>query len=205
MTSEISYAEDNTYTINSLKGILQCNRITAEKYILKNNYKKTTKSYNGKEFTAWIIPPNEIKRLKNNLYYMQGGNSVVSETSVNKSVSPVNNTTPINDSATVELLRNITELNGRITTLENDNRDLTKEIKNLTSENTVLAREKATVESKMLLIEDKSKTMEGAYSEKVIEIKQLQKVIQDRTIALVVLSSVLLVFLSVVLTVIFIK
>lgn len=204
MTDETLYAEDNTYTLNSLKSILQCNRLTAEKYIAKGNYKKTSKNYNGKEFNAWIIPQNEIKRLKSNLYYMQGANDVTSKTSINKSVSPVEDITPVNTSATVEMLRNITELNGRITTLENDNRNLTKEIKELTSENTVLAREKATVESKMLLIEDKSKTIEGAYSEKVQEVKQLQATIKSRNVALIVLGAILLVFLTIVLTVIFV-
>ena len=201
MTDETLYAEDNTYTLNSLKSILQCNRLTAEKYISKGNYKKTSKSYNGKEFNAWIIPPNEIKRLKSNLYYMQGGGDVTSQTSLNKSTPQNDNVTPVNASATTELLRNITDLNGRITALENDNRALNKEIKELTSENTVLARDKATVESKMFLIEDKSKAMESAFAEKKLEVDKLNKILKNRNIALITLGAIFLVFVTVIVTV----
>ena len=198
MTSEISFAEDNTYTLNSLKKVLQCNRLTAEKYISRGNYKKTSKTYNGNSFDAWIIPEKEIYRMKTNLSYMQGGNNVVSETPINKGNNTIDNVTDVNASATVEMLRNITELNGRITKLENDNKDLQKEIKELTSENTVLVRDKATIESKMLLIEDKSKTIEGAYSEQKLEVERLNKVVQNRNIALIVLGAIMLVGATVV-------
>lgn len=198
--AEIAFAEDNIYTLNSLKKVLQCNRLTAEKYISRGNYKKTSKTYNRNSFDAWIIPEKEILRMKSNLSYMQAGNSVISEISVNKVNNTVDNVTDVNPSATVEMLRNITELNGRITKLENDNRDLQKEIKDLTSENTVLIRDKATVESKMLLIEDKSKTMEGAYSEKVQEIKLLQTALKHREIAISVLSAITTIIVTILAT-----
>lgn len=200
MTAEIAFAEDNIYTLNSLRKVLHCNRLTAEKYISRGNYKKTSKTYNSNTFDAWIIPEKEILRMKSNLSYMQGGNSVISETSVNKVNNGVDNITDVNPSATVEMLRNITELNGRITKLENDNRDLQKEIKDLTSENTVLIRDKATVESKMLLIEDKSKTIEGAYSEKVQEIKQLQMALKHRELAISVLSAITTIIVTILAT-----
>ena len=200
MTVEIAFAEDNIYTLNSLRKVLHCNRLTAEKYISRGNYKKTSKTYNSNTFDAWIIPEKEILRMKSNLSYMQGGNSVISETSVNKVNNGVDNITDVNPSATVEMLRNITELNGRITKLENDNRDLQKEIKDLTSENTVLIRDKATVESKMLLIEDKSKTIEGAYSEKVQEIKQLQATLKHRELAISVLSAITTIIVTILTT-----
>lgn len=200
MIAEIAFAEDNIYTLNSLRKVLHCNRLTAEKYISRGNYKKTSKTYNSNTFDAWIIPEKEILRMKSNLSYMQGGNSVISETSVSKMNNGVDNITDVNPSATVEMLRNITELNGRITKLENDNRDLQKEIKDLTSENTVLIRDKATVESKMLLIEDKSKTIEGAYSEKVQEIKQLQTVLKHREIAISVLSAITTIIVTILAT-----
>lgn len=200
MIAEIAFAEDNIYTLNSLRKVLHCNRLTAEKYISRGNYKKTSKTYNSNTFDAWIIPEKEILRMKSNLSYMQGGNSVISETSVSKMNNGVDNITDVNPSATVEMLRNITELNGRITKLENDNRDLQKEIKDLTSENTVLIRDKATVESKMLLIEDKSKTIEGAYSEKVQEIKQLQTALKHREIAISVLSAITTIIVTILAT-----
>lgn len=200
MIGEIAFADDNIYTLNSLRKVLQCNRLTAEKYISRGNYKKTSKTYNGNTFDAWIIPEKEILRMKSNLSYMQSGNGVTSEISVNKVNSGVDNITDVNASATAEMLRNITELNGRITKLENDNRDLQKEIKDLTSENTVLIRDKATVESKMLLIEDKSKTIEGAYSEKVQEIKQLQTALKHRELAISVLSAITTIIVTILAT-----
>lgn len=200
MMAEIAFAEDNIYTLNSLRKVLQCNRLTAEKYISRGNYKKTGKTYNSNTFDAWIIPEKEILRMKSNLSYVQGGNGATSEISVNKVNSAVDNVTDVNASATVEMLRNITELNGRITKLENDNRDLQKEIKDLTTENTVLIRDKATVESKMLLIEDKSKTMEGAYSEKVQEVKQLQTALKHREIAITVLATITTIIVTILAT-----
>lgn len=175
MSNEIAFAEDNTYTLNSLKKVLQCNRLTAEKYITKGNYKKTRKTYNGNDFDAWIIPEQEIKRLKSNLSYTQSSNSVTSETSVNKSNKTSDDITGVNASVTSEMLRNIKELNGRITTLENDNRDLMKEVKELTSENTTLSRDKATIESKILLIEDKNRTIESENAKQRQEAEKLEK------------------------------
>ena len=64
MVSQTTYAEDNTYTLNSLRKVLQCNRLTAEKYITKGNYKRTVKTYNNTEYDAWIIPEREIERIK---------------------------------------------------------------------------------------------------------------------------------------------
>lgn len=193
-----AYAEDNTYTLNSLRKVLQCNRLTAEKYISKGNYKKTTKSYNNKEYDAWIIPEREIERLRSNLRYTQGGVSVTSETSINKGGNVQSDITLENTSITSELLRNVKELNGRITTLENENKGLQKELKELTSENTVLVRDKATIESKMLLIEDKSRTIEGAYSEQKQRAEALEKTVQQRNMQLLITGAVLLVVIVVI-------
>lgn len=192
MGDNISIAEDNTYTLNSLRNTLHCNRRTAEKYIAKGNYKKTVKSYNGTEFAAWIISENEIKRLKSNLSYIQGGCAIPREMSTTKGNRSVDNITPVTDNITSELLRNVTELNGRITVLENENRGLQKEVKELTSENTVLVRDKATIESKMLLIEDKSKTIEGAWAEQKQRAEALEKTVKERNIQLLVTGAVLL-------------
>lgn len=198
MVSDIPIAEDNTYTLNSLRKTLQCNRRTAEKYIAKGNYKKTVKSYNGSEFDAWIIPENEIRRLKMNLHYTQSGGSVPSETSLNKVISPNDDITSVNSSVTAEMLRNIKELNGRITSLENENRGLQKELKELTSENTVLVRDKATIESKMLLIEDKSATMESAWAAEKQRAEALEKVVKSRNVQLIITGAVLLVVVVVI-------
>lgn len=198
MVAEIVIAEDNTYTLNSLRNTLHCNRKTAEKYIAKGNYKKTIKSYNGSEFDAWVIPENEIKRLKNNLYYTQAGGGVPSETSKIKGINSVENVTPVTDNITSELLRNVTELNSRITALENENKGLQKEVKDLTAENTVLIRDKATTESKILLIEDKSKTIEGAWAEEKQRAELLEKTVKTRNMQLLITGAVLLVVVVVI-------
>lgn len=198
MGDNINIAEDNTYTVNSLRRTLHCNRKTAEKYIAKGNYKKTVKSYNGTEFEAWIIPENEVKRLKSNLYYTQAGGGVPSETLAMKVSSSTDNVTGVTDNITSELLRNVTELNGRITVLENENKGLQKEVKDLTAENTVLTRDKATIESKMLLIEDKSKTMEGAWAEEKHRAEALENTVKTRNIQLLITGAVLLVVVVVI-------
>jgi chromosome segregation ATPase len=198
MVSQTIYAEDNTYTLNSLRKVLQCNRLTAEKYISKGNYKKTVKSYNNTEYDAWIIPEREIERIKSNLRYTQLGVSVTSVTPEIKSVGMVSDVTSENPLITTELLRNVKELNGRITSLENENKELQKEIKNLTSENIVLERDKSTAENKILLIEDKSRTMEGAYAEQKQRAEALEKVVKSRNIQLIVTGAVLLVVIVVI-------
>lgn len=198
MVSQTIYAEDNTYTLNSLRKVLQCNRLTAEKYISKGNYKKTVKSYNNIEYDAWIIPEREIERIKSNLRYTQGGISVTSVTPEIKSVNVVSDVTSENTLITTELLRNVKELNGRITSLENENKELQKEIKNLTSANIVLERDKSTAENKILLIEDKSKTMEGAYAEQKQKTEALEKVVKSRNRQLLITGAVLLVVIVVI-------
>lgn len=198
MVSQTIYAEDNTYTLNSLRKVLQCNRLTAEKYISKGNYKKTVKSYNNTEYDAWIIPEREIERIKSNLRYTQLGVSVTSVTPEIKSVSMVGDVTSENPLITTELLRNVKELNGRITSLENENKELQKEIKNLTSENIVLERDKSTAENKILLIEDKSRTMEGAYAEQKQRAEALEKVVKSRNIQLLITGAVLLVVIVII-------
>lgn len=198
MVSQTTYAEDNTYTLNSLRKVLQCNRLTAEKYITKGNYKRTVKTYNNTEYDAWIIPEREIERIKSNLRYTQGGASVTSVTSENKGVNVISDVTSENPIITAELLRNVKELNGRISSLENENKELQKEVKSLTSENTVLIRDKVTIESKMLLIEDKSKTMESAWAEEKQRAEALERVVKSRNVQLIITGVMLLVVVVVI-------
>ena len=198
MVSQTTYAEDNTYTLNSLRKVLQCNRLTAEKYITKGNYKRTVKTYNNTEYDAWIIPEPEIERIKSNLRYTQGGVSVTSVTSENKGVNVISDVTSENPIITAELLRNVKELNGRISSLENENKELQKEVKSLTSENTVLIRDKVTIESKMLLIEDKSKTMESAWAEEKQRAEALERVVKSRNVQLIITGVMLLVVVVVI-------
>lgn len=73
-----------------------------------------------------------------------------------------------------------------------------KEIQALTNEKVILDADLTVARSELKFIEDKSRAVESAYSEKKLEVERLNKVIKQKDIALIILGAVILMGLTIV-------
>ena len=87
--------------------------------------------------------------------------------------------------------------------LKEENEKLKKDLQEKINSNTRLDADLAIAKSELKFIEDKQKTFENAYSEQKLENEKLQKVIKNKNLALLALGAVFLVFLTIVLTIVF--
>lgn len=156
----------------------------------------------------------ELKRVKSSLKPLKmhvNADSVNGENVVNKrnifnidSIAENDNIKMLENASNVkfyEVVKKNNELENKISMLEATIKDKDIELANqkmqLTSENTQLQAELYKVQADVKLITDKSTTMESAWAEEKLKVKDLQKKVNDRNIALLVLSAVILVVVAV--------
>ena len=89
--------------------------------------------------------------------------------------------------------------------LEKENEILKKDLQDKINSNTRLDADLSIARSQIKFIEDKQKTFENSYMEQKLENEKLNKIIKNRNVTLIVLGSILLVLLTVVLTVVFLR
>lgn len=102
--------------------------------------------------------------------------------------------------------------NVKIYEVMKENAELTKEVEKLKSdmqtkinENVRLDADLSMARSELKFITDKSTSMESAYAEQKLEVERLNKVVRNRNTALTLLGAVLLIIITVVCTVLFIR
>lgn len=108
-----------------------------------------------------------------------------------------------------EVTKHNNELENRIKVLEAENKDLqlakVNEVSAINNEKVKIESELYKAQADLKLIEDKSKTMEAAYSEQKLEVERLNRVVRNRNFALICLGAVLLIILTVASTIALIK
>jgi hypothetical protein len=215
---------DNTYTLNGLVKVLGYNRKTVEKYIANKNYLLTTLNFNNRDYEAYVVTPEELKKLAiemaNNI---KTGKTVVATTynkiSTNdKNVSKLIKKDVYND-YTNEMLRNVKENQQEVyevVQLRNEKENRLKQVHQLEVTNkdleikysnsiNMLELEKQNLENKVYLIEDKSKVLETNWAEQVQSNKLLQNKLDQKNMIIQVLIAVILIAVSVLSTIYCIK
>ena len=206
--------DDNIYTINAICKLIGCNRRTAEKYLTKGNYPITSKSYNGLSYTAFVLTPDDVRKLEYTINANKGGVTSKPKTSVNtdveaytlEGVSPdIKSDNPVKSDVTEGLLRNVKELSQ-------ENNELKTKIKDLETEKLKIELEKSNVlveftkaNEQIKYITDKQTYIEGVNSQLNQDIKQLNRAITIRNTAILVLGAIILVVLAVGITLMSIK
>lgn len=215
---------DNTYTLNGLVKVLGYNRKTVEKYIANKNYLITTVNFNNRDYEAYVVTPEELKKLAieiaNNI---KTGKTVVATTYNKVAINDKNGAKFIKKDVyndyTNEMLRNVKENQQEVyevVQLRNEKENLLKQVHQLEVTNkdleikysnsiNMLELEKQNLENKVYLIEDKSKVLETNWAEQVQSNKLLQKKLDQKNMIIQVLIAVILIAVSVLSTIHFIK
>lgn len=181
---------DNVYTLNALVSLLGYNRKTVEKHISKKPYEITTIRHNNRNYTAYIINEDELKRL--DFEISQNKNVINAQ---NKSVEPKiilkkNDTInaqnmqadSVSPACTNDMLRNVKQIDSEIIKLANENAELKHELSDLKDKyNTVekekirLEGDKKYLENETKLITDRQRYIEGEVSKLTKENEQIEK------------------------------
>lgn len=181
---------DNIYTLNALVSLLGYNRKTVEKHVSKKPYEITTVRHNNRDYTAYIINEDELKRL--DFEISQNKNVINAQY---KSVEPkitfkkndsINAQNIQTDSVlpvyTNDMLRNVKQTDSEIIKLANENAELKHELSDLKDRYNTIEKEKIKLEgdkkyleNETKLITDKQRYIEGEVSKLTKENEQIEK------------------------------
>lgn len=206
--------KDNIYTINAICKLIPCNRKTAEKYLTKGNYPITSKSYNGVSYTAFVLTPDDIRKLVYTINANKVGVTSKSKTSVNTNVEPytlegvsseIKSDNPVKSDVTEGLLQNVKQLSTENVELKNKIKDLESEKVKLELDKSNILVEFTKASEQVKYITDKQSYIEGVNSQLSKDIQKLNKDIKYKNTAIILLSAVILVIVAVVSTLMIIK
>lgn len=200
-----------TLTANELANALGENYKSVQKMLnvlaVSNEIKVTEKTVNNRTLKGYKVSIDDIQRIKSRFSpkkHLQNQENPVKLQMLENGNYNANFSEKINE--------NTNATNVKFYEVVQENAELTKEVEQLRKDiqekintNVKLDADLTVARSGIKYIEDKSKAMESAYSEKKLEVDKLNRILQHRNIALIVLGAVFLVFLTVVLTISFIK
>lgn len=216
MVNENELNADNTYTLNGLVKVLGCNRNTVEKKISKGDYPITSITANNRTYPAYIVTKEQLQKLDYEITLNKGG--TVTPLKRNNTKQSISYTDRIkNAGVTVQegvaegsytdytnnLLRNIKKTGSvdELVQAKLEQAELKEKIADLRGNVARLEADKSIMESKILLIEDKSKTYEGEVSRLTQEQNQLNNIIKSKDKIITILSAILVVGITIGITV----
>lgn len=168
----------------------------------------TEKAVNNRVLKGYKLSIEDIKSIKDK--FLAKKHLQTSELSpyITNAYNALNNSTSrefFEKNTNAENVKIYEEVINENSALKSEVEKLKKDIQEKINSNVKLDADLSIARSELKYIEDKSKTMESAFSQKKLEVEKLQRDVKNRNIALIVLGGVLLAFLSIVLTAIFIK
>lgn len=207
--------EYNTLTVNDIAKITGGNYRTVKRILeqmtANDEITSTEILKNNREVIAYYTTNDTIKRIQAKLKAIRNNAKAIAQptiANVNTISDNINNSNDIagsaNDKENVTIYE-VINLQKKNNELENQIVKLKLEVKDLEMKNTVLDSDNKLKDKDILLITDKSKEFEKNYFEKVQEVQQLQSVIKYRNIAILVLSTIMLIVATIATTITLVK
>ena len=212
--SKLNEEKDNkelfVFTANEVANVISENYKSVQRMLNSmasmGEIEVTEKLVNNRALKGYRVSQEDIKKIKlrfNPKKHLQNKENAIK---IQMPTNDIYNTITSEKNET-----NANATNVKFYEVVQENAELTKEVEKLRKDiqekvnaNVQLGADLSVAKSELKFIEDKSKTIENAYSEKRLEVEKLNKIIKNRNIALIALGAVFLVFLTVVLTVVFI-
>lgn len=208
--SEKDKAETIIYTTNEVANIIGVSYKTIQKDLAiratKEEIRTGTKYVRNRALTGYYLSIRDLQSIKDkyrNLDFQNAQNDENKKMLANALNTNTNTKNPN---------ENPNELNVKIYEVMTENTELKKKIESskaqineLTNVNARLDANLIKASAELKLIEDKSKTIENSYFELKQEKEKLSKVLMHRNIALIILGAVLLMIVTVLGTVHFIR
>lgn len=220
---------DDLMTLNQISTITGGNYQTVKKivdrYVRENKLTEGVIYRRNRPFPAYAITHTQLAEIQIELKQIKKTSEPIKTIkndmvkSSEKSSAEMNTllSTIESENATAKMQNNVkiyevtkenNKLENQVRMLEANIKDLevqkTKEISALREEKTKFESELYKAQADLKLIEDKSKTMESAYAEQKQEVQRLQKVINNRNIALMIISTIMVIVLTVICTMLFV-
>jgi hypothetical protein len=202
--------------LNGLVKVLGCNRNTVEKKISKGDYPITSITANNRTYPAYIVTREQLQKLDFEIAQNKGGTVTPLKRNNNKSASSYIDrlqsagVTAQEDVAegsyndyTSNMLRNVkkSESVDELVQAKLVQAELKEKIADLKGNVARLEADKSIMESKILLIEDKSKTFEGEVSRLTQEHAQLNNIIKSKDKTITILATIIVVAVTIAITV----
>jgi len=203
---ESKTSENMVWTVNEVANALGENYKTVAKILntlaSQEKISVTEKAVNNRVLKGYILSISDIQNIKENF---QRGKHSVSKL-VDTNIQMLTNALTTKENAQTEE-KNTNDISVKFYEVSNRNIELTKEVEKLRTEiqtktntNVRLEADLTVAKSELKFITDKSASMESAYAEKKIEVEKLEKVIKNKDVAIILLSAVLLVIITVLTT-----
>lgn len=200
-----------TLTANELANALGENYKSVQKMLnilaTSGEIEVSEKNVNNRTLKGYKVSIDDIQRIKsrfNPKKHLQNQENPIKLQMLENGNYNANTSEKINE--------NTNATNVKFYEVVQENAELTKEVEKLKKDiqekintNVQLGADLTVAKSELKFIEDKSKNMESAYSEKKLEVDRLNKILKSRNIALITLGAIFLIFVTVVITVSVIK